>query len=102
MARLENTNVTYRNYKFICATNLSGPVTDNKLFSLCILLALMTTGCERVEYYPDDPIENVVTRVLAHKGGGGSFGAGDTFESCVYGLERMDGIEIDIQRGEDN
>jgi glycerophosphoryl diester phosphodiesterase len=42
------------------------------------------------------------TRVLAHKGGGGSFGEGDSFEACIYGLERLDGIEIDIQRGADN
>jgi glycerophosphoryl diester phosphodiesterase len=58
--------------------------------------------CERVDYYPDKPLLNVVTRVLAHKGGGGSFGDGNSFEACVYGLERLDGIECDIQRGSDN
>jgi glycerophosphoryl diester phosphodiesterase len=102
MAGSENTDVTCLNYKFTFVINLEGHVTDYKLTSACILFTLLLSGCERVEYYPDDPIENVVTRVLAHKGGGGSFGAGDTFESCVYGLERMDGIEIDIQRSEDN
>jgi glycerophosphoryl diester phosphodiesterase len=58
--------------------------------------------CERVEYYPDRPLTEVSTRILAHKGGGGSFGEGNSFEACVYGLERLDGIEIDIQRGADN
>lgn len=58
--------------------------------------------CERVAYYPDKPIANPVTKVLAHKGGGGSFGEGNSFEACVYGLERLDGIECDLQRGSDN
>jgi glycerophosphoryl diester phosphodiesterase len=84
------------------AINFYGLVTDYKSISYYMLVMLMLISCERVEYYPDHPIENVVTRVLAHKGGGGSFGAGDTFESCVYGLARMDGIEVDIQRSEDN
>jgi glycerophosphoryl diester phosphodiesterase len=55
-----------------------------------------------MEYYPDRPITTEGTRVLAHKGGGGSFGEGNSFEACVYGLERLDGIECDIQRGSDN
>lgn len=62
----------------------------------------MCTRCERVNYYPDKPIGEVVTRVLAHKGGGGPFGDGNSFEACVYGLERLDGIECDIQRSSDN
>lgn len=68
-----------------------------------IFIALtFLVACERVEYYPDRPLTDTQTRVLAHKGGGGSFGEGNSFEACVYGLDKLDGIEIDIQRGADN
>jgi glycerophosphoryl diester phosphodiesterase len=76
-------------------------VIKSKFISLALLLVI-TAGCDRVKYFEDAPTENVVTRILAHKGGGGSFGEGNSFESCVYGLARMDGIEVDIQRSEDN
>ena len=66
------------------------------------ILVVLCLQCERVQYYPDKPIINVVTRTLAHKGGGGSFGEGNSFEACVYGFERLDGIECDLQRGSDN
>jgi glycerophosphoryl diester phosphodiesterase len=75
-------------------------IRSRKPFVFVIILACIQ--CERVEYYPDKPITNVVTRVLAHKGGGGSFGDGNSFEACVYGLERLEGIEVDVQRGSDN
>lgn len=71
--------------------------------TIWLLLSSVTlTECERVEYYPDNPITNVITRVLAHKGGGGSFGEGNSLEACVYGLERLEGIECDIQISEDD
>lgn len=73
-----------------------------RIFPNVILALAFALGCERVEYYPDKPLTDIQTRVLAHKGGGGSFGEGNSFEACAYGLERMDGIEIDIQRGADN
>jgi glycerophosphoryl diester phosphodiesterase len=74
----------------------------NRIRAIIIFLLIFHSGCYRVEFYPDDPIDEVVTRVLAHKGGGGSFGEGNSFEACVYGLSLMDGIEVDVQRGEDN
>lgn len=58
-------------------------------------------GCERVEYYPDKPVEFIKTYWFAHKGGG-FYDVGDTFDACKYGLERMDGIEIDLQRSTNN
>lgn len=70
--------------------------------TLLICVLALFVKCERVEYYPDRPIIDGHTRILAHKGGGGSFGEGNTLEACVYGLEKLDGIEIDIQRGADN
>lgn len=69
----------------------------------CIIIVLVTivTGCERVVFFPDDPIVDVTTRVLAHRGGGSAF-EGNNLEACAYGLSRVDGIEVDIQRSEDN
>jgi glycerophosphoryl diester phosphodiesterase len=72
----------------------------NRLFQLVVFVSF-ASSCQRVEYYPDKAVITDL-RVLAHKGGGGSFGEGNSFEACKYGLERLDGIEIDIQRGDDN
>jgi glycerophosphoryl diester phosphodiesterase len=69
---------------------------------LHILLITIAFSCERVEYFSDNPAQLEATKVLAHKGGGGSFGEGNSFEACAYGLERLDGIEIDIQRDANN
>ncbi|HEY0742794.1 MAG TPA: glycerophosphodiester phosphodiesterase [Chryseosolibacter sp.] len=69
---------------------------------ISIIVIVSLCQCERVEYFPDNPITDATTRVLAHKGGGGSFGEGNTLEACVYGLERLDGIEVDLQKSEDN
>ncbi len=66
-----------------------------------ILLLVFLNSCERIEYYPDKPIENPQTRILAHKGGG-DFDVGDTYDACVYGFSTRDGIEIDLQRSSDN
>jgi glycerophosphoryl diester phosphodiesterase len=76
-------------------------MTSKRTISACIIV-LLSSRCERVEYYPDKPLTDGITRVLAHKGGGGSFGEGNSFEACVYGFERMEGIELDLQISEDN
>lgn len=70
-----------------------------KLFILLTVFILIS--CDRVEYFPDNPIIVNKTIVLAHKGGG-SFDEGNTFEACKLGLDKLDGIECDIQRSSDN
>jgi glycerophosphoryl diester phosphodiesterase len=69
------------------------------LYPLVALVIFM--GCSRVVYFPDRPIVVDQPYILAHQGGG-YFDAGNTFEAVVYGLEKLDGIEIDIQRSYDN
>jgi glycerophosphoryl diester phosphodiesterase len=59
------------------------------------------SSCERVEYFPDNPIENPQTRMLAHKGGG-NFDTGNTMPACMHGLKFTDGIEVDLQITSDN
>jgi glycerophosphoryl diester phosphodiesterase len=68
---------------------------------VAILLVITSVACERVEYYPDKPGTFEKTRVLGHRGGG-LYDAGNTMESCKRGLNMLDGIEIDIQKGADN
>ena len=63
----------------------------------CMLFILVFSGCEKIHYYPDKPIENVKTRFLAHQGGGNSGFQANTLEAVKYGLYRLDGIEVDIQ-----
>lgn len=69
--------------------------------SLTILLVAVSISCERTEYYPDKPLLNTKTYILAHQGGG-SFDSGNTMEACMYGLKMVDGIEVDIQKSSDN
>jgi glycerophosphoryl diester phosphodiesterase len=66
-----------------------------------ILLIIVSISCERVTYFPDNPIVGDKTYMLAHKGGG-SFDEGNTMEACIYGLTMADGIEVDIQKSSDN
>jgi glycerophosphoryl diester phosphodiesterase len=68
---------------------------------LVILVMIIFSSCERVEYYPDKPLPEIHTHILAHQGGG-FFDQGNTLEACKYGLEMLNGIEIDIQRSSDN
>ena len=60
-------------------------------------VVLVLVSCERIEYYPDRPLIFEGTYIIAHQGGG-TFDAGNTFEACKFGLERADGIEVDIQK----
>jgi glycerophosphoryl diester phosphodiesterase len=60
-----------------------------------------TLSCERIEYYPDRPLAFEKTFIIAHQGGG-TFDAGNTMEACIYGLARADGIEVDIQKDDDD
>jgi len=68
---------------------------------ICIILITVFISCDRVEYFPDNPIEFNKTCYLAHKGGG-EFDDGNTFQGCLYGFEMLDGIECDIQRSSNN
>jgi glycerophosphoryl diester phosphodiesterase len=71
-----------------------------KKISLFIAIAF-AFSCERIEYFPDRPLAFEKTFIIAHKGGG-NFDAGNTREACMYGLERADGIEVDIQKDDDD
>lgn len=66
-----------------------------------LIVFALALSCERVEYYPDRPLVFEKTLIIAHQGGG-TFDAGNSMEGCMYGLERADGIEVDIQKDDDD
>lgn len=72
-----------------------------RLTFLALGLFVAAASCDRITYYPDDPVLDVRTRILAHRGGGSAY-AGNDMASCKYGLSKVDGIEVDIQRSEEN
>jgi glycerophosphoryl diester phosphodiesterase len=72
-----------------------------KKYLILISLFFSLASCERVAYFPDKPIGEAKTFILAHKGGG-YFDKGNTLEGCIHGFTSLDGIECDIQRSADN
>jgi glycerophosphoryl diester phosphodiesterase len=56
-------------------------------------------SCNKIKYYPDKDYQEVKTRVLAHKAGGGDFSPYQEYspEAAKYSLPIMDGIEVDLQ-----
>lgn len=66
-----------------------------------LLLLVALYSCERVKYFPNNPIVVDKTRFLAHRGGG-NFDEGNTIEACKYGLSKLDGVECDLQKSLDN
>lgn len=62
----------------------------------CILL-----NCEKINYYPDRPIDTVETKILAHRGGGYCEFPENSLEAARFGLRKLDGIEVDIQISKD-
>jgi len=65
-----------------------------------MLLAL--TGCEKINYYPDDPVTFEQSIVLSHHGEKDSEHGENTYEACIKALEDYDGLEVDVQMSKDN
>jgi glycerophosphoryl diester phosphodiesterase len=63
--------------------------------------AVLALSCDRMEYFPDQPIATEGTRMIAHRGGG-LFDEGNTLEACMYGLKMANGIEVDLQKSSDD
>lgn len=61
-------------------------------------MILLQNSCERVEYFPDKPINSSETIFLAHHGAG-NLDKPNTIESVIIGLNNLQGIECDIQMG---
>lgn len=70
----------------------------NKFLLVFIFINL---SCNKIHYYPDKEFSKVTTKFLMHRGGGNSGFKENTFKAAHFGLERLDGIEIDIQISKD-
>jgi glycerophosphoryl diester phosphodiesterase len=73
----------------------------NSKLLIYVVICMIFSSCERVKYFPDNPLPETGSLILAHKGGG-FFDEGNTFAACKYGLQMLDGIECDIQKSKDN
>jgi glycerophosphoryl diester phosphodiesterase len=72
------------------------------IFRVCLLITLiLTTGCEKINYYPDKEIAFGESLAIAHRGGGNETYRENTLEACKKALELTDGIEVDIQVSND-
>lgn len=75
----------------------------DKFNKYVVCLIFMFNSCEKVHYYPDDPLpEPTQTRVMAHQAGGYCGGTPNTLEAAKMGLRKYDGIEVDVQLSSDN
>ncbi len=71
-----------------------------KIILLIIIINLCYT-CEKVKYYPDDPVVYEKTIILAHRGGRNDTLRDNSYESCVFALSQVDGVEVDVQISKD-
>jgi glycerophosphoryl diester phosphodiesterase len=63
---------------------------------------LNSGGCQKIEYWHDNPISGIPTKVLMHRGNGWNTDlVENTLPAAEYGLSLMDGIEQDIQYSKD-
>ena len=71
------------------------------LFSVIFIL---NSSCSKIKYYPNKDYENVTTRILAHRAGGGGSSPyqENSIESARNAFPIVDGIESDIQISKDN
>lgn len=67
-----------------------------KLIVITIFIFAGFSSCEKIKYYHNEPITNVKTKILSHKGGGNSEYQSNTFDAARFGLDHFDGIEVDV------
>lgn len=63
-------------------------------------ILLLFFSCEKVTYYPDNPIIFDHSVILSHHGLSDLYGE-NTYEGCIAALPLTDGIEVDVQISKD-
>lgn len=61
------------------------------------IITLLTSGCEKIEYFDKGYIIPHATQALAHAASGDYKFPGQTIEAVNFGFRSFDGIEVDIQ-----
>lgn len=72
-----------------------------KHFVIILIITDFLCSCEKVKYYPYDPVIYEKTIVLAHRVGRNDTLRENVLESCVFALSQVDGIEVDVQISKD-
>ncbi|MBI1307208.1 MAG: hypothetical protein GC181_11450 [Bacteroidetes bacterium] len=76
---------------------------NKKLRLLIFSISAFVFGCDKINYYPDKPIEMPETKILAHRGAG--FRNPDFPENTILAIRHSstitDGYEVDIQISKD-
>jgi glycerophosphoryl diester phosphodiesterase len=68
-------------------------------YIICSITIILIYSCNKIHYYEDKTsVLEVETKFLSHHGGGDNFPS-NTYLAAVYGLNQLDGIEVDIQLG---
>lgn len=67
---------------------------------ICVSILLVILSCEKITYYPDNPIQFDRTLIFAHRGGSSLYGE-NTYEGCINALPVTDGIEVNVQISKD-
>jgi glycerophosphoryl diester phosphodiesterase len=74
----------------------------NRIKPIAILFTIIIPfACDRMEYFPDRPLTVTKTHMLGHRAAG-RYDDMIPLADCIRGLERMDGIEVDLQMSADN
>jgi glycerophosphoryl diester phosphodiesterase len=68
-----------------------------------VFFIILLCACDKIKYYPDKEYQEVTTKILAHKaGGGGSCPFQDySVKAAETSLHIVDGIEVDLQISKD-
>lgn len=68
-----------------------------------LLLLIAFTSCRSLNSYPDYPVADVKTKILAHRGGGGDslLYPENSFAAVRYSLPSVEGVEVDLQISKD-
>jgi glycerophosphoryl diester phosphodiesterase len=72
-----------------------------KYIAFALTILLLSTGCNKIKYYPDKEFDGSTTRFLAHRGGGGTGFPENSINGIENGLSKLDGVEVDIQISKD-
>lgn len=67
-----------------------------------LIIIVFISACKKIYYYPDKDLGTPETAALAQEGGGYSPYPINTMDAVMYGLENMEGIEVDVQLSENN
>lgn len=68
-----------------------------KIIGFLLIIMAGVASCEKITYYPDQPILFTSTQSIAHRGGGCDTSRDNDYTSCINALLVTDGIEVDIQ-----